>query len=560
MDIRNSNHPTFVKKQAQQRRTRVALLISFCSVTLIIAYLIPMVSLYQKFRAIPSSPESLQISTAQAMLAIAKSVPGYYYDLLTDDESTPKLSIHIKFKHMLKLVNKRQEALNNGFLTSTDEDFVPALIETESQSLPVKLRLKGDLTDHLSGDKWSFRVHAKGDNALFGMTNFSLQAPYTRGYQAEPIFAELARQCGLLAPRMFFVDVTINGDHIGIMNLEEGFAKELLETQQRKASPILKYEESHFWEAVGLQPQFPQAPFYWADFFNWRLAEIGVFEEKQIVQDPATNAMLQFGGALLNSLAAEKLPPSAVFDSQLFGLYLAMCETFNAGHMALWNNIRFYLNPFTSKIEPIIYNSGVLTSGPLLENISCAGANNEFTARLFADPIIQDAYAKGLATLGQALDSPALLSHYEKALAEYEQSVRKDYPWVPHFSLTRFKENLQRLQQLGLKNLASRMLPIWGNKDNSKVAHELTYPAVAHYSIQKGRLSEHALEVYNLLSTPLEVVDLHINNVGNTAPASQTNLLSTPLTLPANYWGKQDNRFQSHSHSQSIRRLSSLLR
>ena len=111
--------------------------------------------------------------------------------------------------------------------------FLPS-IRYNNRSIKVKLRLKGDWTDHLEGKKWSFRIHVKGKDQLFGMRRFSIQHPKVRGYYSEPLFMETLRHVGVLAPRYFFINVVINGDDLGIMALEEHFSKELLEFNEQK--------------------------------------------------------------------------------------------------------------------------------------------------------------------------------------------------------------------------------------------------------------------------------------------------------------------------------------
>ncbi|MFP6654530.1 MAG: CotH kinase family protein, partial [Myxococcota bacterium] len=129
-------------------------------------------------------------------------------------------------------------------------DFVPAEIRVGEPTVRVKLRLKGDYTDHLEGEKWSMRVHVKRKNQLFGMRRFSLQAPRTRGFQAEPIVLDHYRREGVLAPRYSFAEVSVNGDDLGLMAVEESFGQELLESQQRREGVIICGNDSMNWQAI----------------------------------------------------------------------------------------------------------------------------------------------------------------------------------------------------------------------------------------------------------------------------------------------------------------------
>ena len=77
-----------------------------------------------------------------------------------------KMTIDIKHKDYQYLEFKRAEALQRGILITDDESFVPAWITVDGKRTKVKIRLKGDVTDHLEGDKWSFRIKVKGDKAI----------------------------------------------------------------------------------------------------------------------------------------------------------------------------------------------------------------------------------------------------------------------------------------------------------------------------------------------------------------------------------------------------------
>ena len=142
----------------------------------------------------------------------------------------PQFVVDIDFKSFQKLQKKRRQALEKGLLVTGKNDFVPAKVRHEGKTTKVKVRLKGDLLDHLKGDKWSFRVKVKGKDHLYGMRVFSLQSPRVRGFQGGPLFYASLKRYGLLAPRYKLVNVVVNGSNLGVMSVEEHFSKELLES------------------------------------------------------------------------------------------------------------------------------------------------------------------------------------------------------------------------------------------------------------------------------------------------------------------------------------------
>ena len=137
--------------------------------------------------------------------------------------TVPEIVIDVPFKGMQKIYKKREDALENWVLVQAEDDFVKADIRTNGETVPIKMRLKGDWFDHLEGRKWSFRIHVRGGAQLFGMRRFSIQNPATRGFQSELIFFEALKFFNVMSPRYSFVDVTLNGDPMGLMAVEEFF-------------------------------------------------------------------------------------------------------------------------------------------------------------------------------------------------------------------------------------------------------------------------------------------------------------------------------------------------
>src|SRR5262245_54949880 len=172
-------------------------------------------------------PTLLDLTGRARSIDAVRSLWRVPYDLVDAFTGPPveRIYVDIAFKRMQKLREKRDEAFRIGVLMNSDDDFVPASIRHGDRSIPVKLRLKGDWTDHLEGDKWSLRIHTRKDDQLFGMRRFSIQNPATRGFQGEPILLAHLRREGVVVPRYLFVDVTVNGSDIGLMALEEHFSK-----------------------------------------------------------------------------------------------------------------------------------------------------------------------------------------------------------------------------------------------------------------------------------------------------------------------------------------------
>ena len=173
---------------------------------------------------------------------------------------------------------KLAKALATGGLVQEEGDFVPASIRYADGKAKVKIRLKGDHLDHLEGDKWSFRVKTRSKDHVYGMRRFSLQKPEAREFQLTPMMLALTKSLGLIPSRYMFVDLTINGNHIGTMALEEHPAKEMLEASGRKDSVIIRFNEKYFWNWYN---KGASAASSFNPFNDYRFAPIDAFQSSR---------------------------------------------------------------------------------------------------------------------------------------------------------------------------------------------------------------------------------------------------------------------------------------
>ena len=151
------------------------------------------------------------------------------------------LYIEIAPRDFAKLEAKRAEALARWILLTDNGDFVPATVRLGEQTLPVRLRLKGDWAEHVATDKWSLRIETRNDTYLYGMQVFSIQDPSMRTFLYEDAYLEALRMEDILGVGYDFVRVVLNGEPKGIYALEEGFAKELSASQGRREGVITTY-------------------------------------------------------------------------------------------------------------------------------------------------------------------------------------------------------------------------------------------------------------------------------------------------------------------------------
>jgi len=446
----------------------------------------------------------------------------------------PQISLDVKFKHFEQLRAKRDSALADGFLFQAEGDLVPAKIRHGNKTTKVRIRLKGDFTDHLKTDKWSFRVEVRGDDEIFGLRRFSLQSPHTKYYHHEAMYLDHARREGLISVRYFFVDLTLNGDHLGLMAVEEHFSKELLESQGRREGIIVRFDEDDFWESFrrsrhldqeyydkGKGARFPRS------FNNWKVAWVKPFRAKKVAASPLFTQHSELAIGLLRGLASEKLAPSEVFDVDAIGRFLAVADLWGAWHVLRWHNIRFYLNPVTLKLEPIAFDAN---TGDGWRREPFAHRQSWLFHFLVTDQAIRRSYTQHV----ERMLEPQYMSELEEFLVERENAylsvLHREYPRIPRFD---WDTIARKTAYHDVKNSRIFELIPFQQKTIREIEDPPVSSAVYAYLLQEE--GETFLEMLNP-SYPTVIVDrLTAHEPGLSYPLRELANVPMPVTLARNF-------------------------
>jgi len=442
----------------------------------------------------------------------------------------PTLTLDIKFKHLRKLHRKRDAALKRGYLITGSADFVPANLRFGDKSYRVKLRLKGDLPDHYNSEKWSFRVQMKGNAQILGMRRFSLQAPKTRQYQAQSLYLDFMRSFGILAPRYRFVNLWVNGTDIGIMAMEEHFSKELAESQKRRDSVILAFDESLAWERWGeWEGGRPGANFF-KDYTN---ARIKAFRYGRIKTSKALNANYRLAVGMLRGVVDGTFAPSQAFDVARLGRYLAIAQLWSARHDINWGNIRFYFNPISARLEPVAYDAKFeyWEKGEWLIE-----APRPLALHLLSDPAVFESYYKSLKQIsGQMLDGGLLTDLARREKAEW-LTLAAEFPLLEHLPIEKLKRRAQWLNGMSVAELRlAKDNPEAVKEALPKIARPLLppYSQLVHaYRFVDG--GKNVIEVRNAMPKAVEIRSIYWETTDGIQeiPVKAKTTVPYPLQLP----------------------------
>ncbi len=317
------------------------------------------------------------------------------YSLLAFEPS--QLALQVRNKNMRKLQDKRDEAFENGILMTDEDSWVKASLADGEEIVPVKIRLKGDWTDHLEKNKWSFRVKVKDPQAWNRMIVFSLQTPKARYFADEWLLHQFFEREDVLTTRYDFVGLSMNDKALGVYAYEEHFDKQLLEYRNRREGPILRLVEDALW-ASRVRSNEHGVYNYLPNIAEQEKADIQPFKSSRTAANPKLRADFELARSLLHQYQQGFVDAGAVFDLELTGKYFAICDVMGSYHGSIWHNQRFYYNPITTKLEPIGYDG--YSNGPY------AGAF------MMGKPLIVYAKEHSASPLKNLMEDSEFLHHY----------------------------------------------------------------------------------------------------------------------------------------------------
>ncbi|MBT5050974.1 MAG: hypothetical protein HOM58_20915 [Rhodospirillaceae bacterium] len=441
--------------------------------------------------------------------------------------SPERLTIDIKHKHILKLEKKRRAALRRRYLLRGEDDYVPARIRHGDNTVDVKLRLKGELPDHYRGKKWSLRVVTKNNGTLFGMKRFSLQSPRTRYYLYEWVFQKMMAREGLMALRYDFVDVTLNGKHMGIYAIEEHFEDQLVKNNGRPGGPIVFYSDA---------PDSPRYNLLSADP-RWRAdmqaGPVDVYRKRRTFADPARTRQFNRAKDRMEAFRRGELPACDVFNCKQMGRWLALLDLTSGRHNARHGNLKFFFNPATDRLEPIAYDGSAvgvgapeggvpahLDSQVIMVEDWFVNRRNEPFYMLLQDQRLFQVYMNELGRLSQRSYLDDIFATLGEELEQKLRVIHRDYP---HF---RFDRNFFYKRQNRIRKYLR--------------------PPTGIVAYLNGQLSQTGLRqldigIASIVSYPLQITTLRVN--GALLPLASGEPFTLLPFIPLSPMNVQDVRF-----------------
>ena len=443
------------------------------------------------------------------------------------------MRVDIKFKHLRKIRADRAKALEEGVLRHAQT--VPATIEYGGKRYKADVRLKGRLSDHWGApDRWSLRVRLKKGETIDGFSQFSLQRPGVRQPPHDQIFQYWHRQSGNLSPDFRFYRVSVNGTYWGMMMAEEHMSRHFLELNARKESPLIKLGSPDRWyyENLNQGRLIDLAPVYYG------IADIGIYHQSRYRDDDRMRALFSYAARAYRLMLSGEWDVARVMDVPSITRTLLMGLAWNNLHPLLDDNARYYLNPYTLRLEPVTTDQGLywVFDGERPERnppfVNAGFRLPPIYERLIRSPAFYAAFDQALRELAASLPS----------LDEEHARICSHFPFdcAPHVARV-LDHNLAWLDSKGVEflrdfdRLAEEEAVRRGEADAPPV--EPTFRAIYPAHIAAEFRDDGRLRIYNLIGQ--DVVISSIRVVCATRPGAlggaceERSLLTDPFLIKA---------------------------
>jgi hypothetical protein len=451
---------------------------------------------------------------------------------ISEHPSLPKINIELSDEDIDKLEAKRLSAIENGVLISSSDDWIKTKISWNGDKKKAKIRLKGDWTDHLYGEKFSIRVNVSKDKTLNDYSKFAIQNPVSRHFIDEWFVHQILHDEDILTTRYEFADLYINDESKGLYAIEEHFTPELLISQGRKVGPIFKFSEDDLWYSryINDRKDIRGVPWYPGSV-------IEVFSQDEIVEQPELLNDFYRGRELMYRYKFKEGKASEIVDVKKMAANFAMMDLSAGYHSIIWHNQRFYYNDQDDVLEPLVYDifqeSSRLKKEPMdflgLQYVRKPKSYQVTTSDfLFQDSAFVDWYTYYLEKYSTEGYFDSVQNVLKDDLALFESEIQKEYDFYS-FDLEFYQKraaairaNLAEFKDGMKERLAEDLKPKYGVYKSDYDFEPIKNVSLhAYLNFVPGKTE---LQVQNFYFKPITIVGVLANK--------RTVLWDDPIKLP----------------------------
>ncbi len=365
----------------------------------------------------------------------------------------PTFHLEMDTADIISLMNTRKRAFSAGILQTEDDDWVNGFVFSNNKMMKTKLRLKGDWLDHLHGYKWSYRIKLKKSNTWNHMKVFSIQNPMARMGINEWFLHKFMISEGLLTTRYGFTPLTLNSKNMGLYAWEEHFVKQLVESQNRREGPIIRFVENALWDSRVLNDKGKmnnkKTPVF-------DVAVIEPFSSGKTIGDTVLYNQFLIAQNLMYQYKNRLQKASEIFNVEMLAKYFAVADVFLARHSTIWHNQRFYYNPVLCKLEPISYDCySDIGIDEQIKNPIYGFLHNDITQpdeyiiirELFNDTIFVNQYVNYIEYYSNNDFLDSIFGSYSNQTNYFDSLIRREY-YQHTFFEDEIRENAKEIRKI----------------------------------------------------------------------------------------------------------------
>lgn len=329
--------------------------------------------------------------------------------LESDADYIETIYLDVKFKDWRKLANQRNKVYNYSALfthypfqwnDTIEKVEIKGKIRFENDQKKVKFKLLGLNSDHYANPKkWSFRISMKGYNTMDRQKKFNLLIPTSRGFVNDFVGQKFLQELNMIHLRVKPVKLVLNGDDLGIYYKEEFYDKRLIEHNKFRESAIIRLNN-----------------------YDIDISATKYLKYKDI---------LDKFQAKIDLVKNNKADVSDLFDIEKMADKIAMSILFGDWHSLVYFNQRYYLNPFTAKLEPLgrewVFeqyndNKSVLEKIEMIKN-----STNALYQELFNSDLFLKTLNKSISYISSDLFLKELDEKYSKDIEHLKRAFYSEY-------------------------------------------------------------------------------------------------------------------------------------
>jgi len=420
-----------------------------------------------------------------------------------------EIKIHINFNNFSKIKEDRSRAKKSNVLITPKK--VTAIIIHKNKEFRAKVRLKGDLSNHWELNKqWSLRIELKDGKSINGMKEFSITKLKERAFPENLIIGKQFSRMGLISPNFKIYKTSVNGSNWGLMIAEEQFSNVFLENRKLKENLIFKLTNDVDFKISKLRTILANEKKNFLLKKQGKI-EVDIYNKKKINNEHYLRnheSLVKSINLILNSEYKEKeklIFLKEFFNVEKFGKLLANVIFYNSFHSIYPNNLRFYLNPYNLKIEPIPTDNIYGEPFKFIDDYTNLLKNLDHVIRIFFyDEDFIKAYKSSLINIQFDLDKMKIDSNdLCKKFEEYCKEI---------IDFDDLKSHIKNLIQAGdqiFSDININDIEKNSKKELSFNSDELKVLEIFNTYIY-ARLFDKHLKIYNLTSNDINLKNLNL--------------------------------------------------